>query len=63
MKSDIVDLDLILVHRTTRAILVKEDEGAEGVWLPLSRVEVDGEVGGIGTVSMRSALAIEKGLV
>ena len=59
--SPLLDLDVILVHTTDRAALVKEDEEAEGVWLPLSQIEIDGD-GDTCTVTLPEWLAIEKGL-
>lgn len=58
VKSDLVDLELEIRHRTENAILVAEDHDSEGVWLPLSQVEVDGS-----TVTMPEWLALEKELI
>lgn len=63
MKSNIIDVEAIIVHRTDKAVLVKADEAADGVWLPLSQVEVDGEPGGIGTITLPEWLATERGLI
>lgn len=59
-KSNVVDIDVIIVHQTERAVLVKESDGAEGVWLPLSQVEVDTADG---VVTLPEWLALEKGLI
>ncbi|WP_375590179.1 hypothetical protein ABWH89_04940 [Hoeflea alexandrii] len=61
-KSDLVDIQVEVIHTTDRAVLV--DNGDRRVWLPLAQVEV----GPIGlrrgaTVTMPEWLAIEKGLV
>ena len=63
MKSNITDIDVLIVHQTERAVLVKADEDADGVWLPLSQVEIDGEPGGYGVVTLPVWLAEEKELV
>lgn len=60
MKSNIVDVDVIVVHQTEKAVLVKTDEGGEGVWLPLSQVELD-EAAGV--VTLPEWLALERGLI
>lgn len=56
-------LSMIIVHRTMKAVLVKDAEDAREIWLPLSQVEVTGGPGTIGEVTMPEWLAIEKGLV
>lgn len=62
-RRTVLDLELILAHRTQRAVLVKDAEDSAGVWLPLSQVEVEGEPGQVATVTLPEWLAIEKGLV
>lgn len=59
----LIDLSVILVHRTDKAVLVKETEDSEPIWLPLSQVEIDGEPGDIGEVTLPEWLAVEKGLI
>lgn len=61
-KSDLVDIEVEVIHTTDRVVLV--DDGDRRVWLPLAQVEV----GPIGprrgaTVTMPEWLAIEKELV
>lgn len=34
-------VDVVFLHMTDRAVLVAEDKDDEGVWLPLSQVEID----------------------
>lgn len=36
-------VEVVFLHMTDRAVLVAEDEDDEGVWLPLSQVEMDPE--------------------
>lgn len=62
-RPEIIDLSVIIVHATARAVLVKETEDSEGAWLPLSQVEIDGEPGRVGTVTLPEWLAREKGLI
>lgn len=59
----LIDLSVIIVHQTDRAVLVKDAEDAGAIWLPLSLVEVDGEPGELGEVTMPEWLAQEKGLI
>lgn len=65
MRSNLVDIEVIIAHRTDRAVLVKDSEDAEGVWLPLAAVEVEQSASnsGYATVTMPEALAQEKGLI
>lgn len=63
MKSNIVDVTVIIKHRTDKAILVDHD-GKEPCWLPLSQVEVEpNKDGKTATVSMEQWLAEDKGMV
>lgn len=62
-RPSLIDLSVIIVHRTAKAVLVKDTEDAEPVWLPLSQVEVDGEPGTVGEVTLPEWLATEKGLI
>ena len=63
MRSDVADYDLIIVNQTTRAVLVKDEEGGTPVWLPLSQVELEHEDGGRCVATIPDWLAIEKGLI
>lgn len=63
MKSNITDINVLIVHQTERAVLVKADEDADGVWLPLSQVEIDREPGRYGVVTLPVWLAEEKELI
>lgn len=58
MSSDIVDLELTLIHETDLAILVKNLKG-EDVWLPKSVVEDYGD----GTYAVPHQWAMEKELI
>jgi len=66
MKSDIIDLRLVLVAQTEKAILVNENEDNSGksIWLPKSKVEFDDvTIGTITTVTLPEWLALDKGLI
>jgi hypothetical protein len=63
MKSDIVDIVVILKHTTERAVLV-DHGGKEPVWLPLSQVELaPNSDGKTHTVSLPQWLAEDKEMV
>jgi len=56
-KSDLVDVEAVLVHETEKAYLVDSGSG-DKIWLPKSLVEYDD-----GTFTMPEWLAMEKGLI
>lgn len=56
----IIDISVIIVHLTEKAVLIKDAEDADAVWLPLSQVEVD-EADNV--VTLPEWLALEKGLI
>lgn len=63
-RHDIITLELVFVHQTDKAILVKKDEGDdEKIWLPLSVAQVDKKIGRVVTLSMPEDIAYEKGLI
>lgn len=62
MKSDLIDLTVVVKHTTDRAVLV--DDGTRRAWLPLSQVEVaPNDDGRTHTVTCPEWLATDKGLV
>jgi len=64
MKSNIIDIDVELTHRTEKAVLVHTGDKENAVWLPLSQIEIQhSEFGGIETVTLPERLALEKGLI
>ena len=63
MKSNIIDIEVLIIHLTEKAVLAAADETDEGVWLPLSQVEVDGDPGSMGIISLPKWLAQDKGLI
>jgi hypothetical protein len=63
-KSDLIDVDVQLHHRTDKAILVSDDGDRDNaIWLPLSQIEVEEHQSGIITVTMPEWLAQDKGLI
>lgn len=65
MKSDIIDIDVEVLHRTDKAVLVHTGNKEEAVWLPFSQIEIEPNDAfpGIETVSLPEWLAQEKGLI
>ena len=64
MKSNIIDIDVGVTHRTQKAVLVHTGNKEESVWLPLSQIEIQHSgFGGIETVTLPEWLALEKGLI
>lgn len=62
MKSDLIELDLQVHHRTDRGILVSDTGDKEDAeWLPLAHVEVEMRNGGTARVTMPEWLAIDRG--
>ena len=60
----LVDLEMIYIMGTDRAVGVKADEEAEMIWLPRSQVECDADIiGDVCEVTMPEWLAKEKGLI
>ncbi len=63
MRSTLTDIEVIRVHQTQKAILVKAEEDAEPVWIPFSRCQFEPTSGRIGTLTIEEDEAIERGLV
>jgi hypothetical protein len=64
MKSGIIDITVQLLHETDRAVLVTDSTPENGVWLPLSQIEIEpADVGGLHVVTLPEWLAMERGLV
>lgn len=62
-RSNIIDVAVVLHHRTERAVLVSADGDREkAVWLPLSQIEFD-EGGATAVVTLPEWLALDKGLI
>lgn len=66
MKSDLVDVSVLLWHKALKAILVKEDEDGKDIWLPLSQIEFDPPDAlprTVITVTLPKWIAKDKGLI
>ena len=65
MKSKLVDVAVQIFVRTERAVLVSDTgEKEDGVWLPLSQIEIEEKSDGTSSiVTMPEWLAAERGLV
>lgn len=68
-KSDLVDLEMILIHETEKAVLLgKDEDDRKGTWVPKSQCQINectmnkkGKF--IVSVSMKQSVAEEKGFV
>lgn len=62
-RSDLIDISVVLVHQTEKAVLV--DHGGEAnVWLPRSAIEIEKDGNGkTWTITLSERLAAEKGLI
>ena len=65
MRSDLIDIEVIYQHATERAVCVRETEDGPDVWLPLSAVEVEGDMrrGRVVTLTGPERLLTDKGLL
>ena len=64
MKSNLIDIDVEVVHRTEKAVLVHTGNKELAVWVPLSQCEIEPSgFGGIETITLPEPLALEKGLI
>jgi len=62
-KSDLLDISVVLVHETDKAVLV--DHGAEKpTWLPKSVIEIERNADGkTHTITLPESWAKEKGII
>ena len=64
MKSNLIDIDVEVVHRTEKAVLVHTGNKEQAVWIPLSQCEIQHSgFEGIETITLSEPLAMEKGLI
>jgi hypothetical protein len=64
MKSNLIDIDVEVVHRTEKAVLVHTGNKEQAVWIPLSQCEIEPSgIDGIETITLPEPLALEKGLI
>lgn len=61
MRSDLIDISVIVKHRTDKAVLV-DHGGDQDVWLPLSQVEISRDENG-DVVTLPEWLALDKGMI
>ncbi|UXU73777.1 MULTISPECIES: hypothetical protein [unclassified Paracoccus (in: a-proteobacteria)] len=64
MRSNVIDLDVQVLHETDKAVMVTPDVPDNGVWLPKSQIELsETGIAGIMTVTLPEWLALERGLI
>ena len=65
MKSNIIDIEVEIAHRTEKAVLVHTGVRGDAVWLPLSMIEMDPDdtVSGTAIMTLPESLALDKGLI
>jgi hypothetical protein len=65
VKSNIIDIEVEIAHRTEKAVLVHTGERGKAVWLPLSQIEMDPDdtVSGAAIMTLPESLALDKGLI
>ena len=61
MRSDLIDIVIVIMIKRPNAILVSD--GTKQAWLPRSQIEIENEDLKFSTVTLPEWLAIEKGLV
>ena len=62
-RSNIIDIDVEVLARTEKAVLVHTGNKEQAVWIPLSQCELSKSgFGGIETLTLPEWLATEKGL-
>ena len=63
MKSDLVDVHMMLKAETEKAVLVYDDTPDRAIWLPKSQIEIERKGALLVTVTMPEWLAHKHGLV
>lgn len=64
MRSDVIDIDVQVLHETAQAVLVTDGVPDDAVWFPKSQVELsETGIGGIMTLTCPEWLARDKGLI
>ena len=66
MKSNVIDVQVMLHHRTDKAALVSDDGDRDNaVWLPFSQIELDDDAmpGQTVEIVVPEWLAADKGLI
>jgi hypothetical protein len=62
MRSNVVDIDVLLLTETEKAVRVAVSEDAVGVWLPKSLIEIERTKFGA-CITLPERIALEKGLI
>ena len=63
-KAKLLDIEVLLVMRTEKAVLVQRDEeDKDPVWLPLSQIEIDDDALGVAEIVIPEWLAMANGLI
>jgi Arc/MetJ family transcription regulator len=62
MRSNIIDIDVLLLTETEKAVRVAVSEEAVGVWLPKSLIEIERTKLGV-CITLPERIALEKGLI
>lgn len=62
MKSDLIDVEVMLKAETAKAYLVYDADPSEAVWVPKSQCELE-KNNGTCTLTLPEWLAKEKGLI
>jgi Arc/MetJ family transcription regulator len=63
MRSNIIDIDVLLLTETEKAVRVAVSEEAVGVWLPKSLIEIERTKRGTCSITLPERIALEKGLI
>ena len=64
MKSDLLDLEVILHARTEKAVKVSTDgNSAKAVWVPRAHIEIEHKYTNVYELTLPEWLAYEKGLI
>ncbi len=69
--NETIDVDVIFIRETEKAVCVKSDEEADEVWIPKSLCEIapkslvedDAGEGDVHSLSVKEWVAIDRGLV
>ncbi|KQU96480.1 hypothetical protein [Devosia sp. Root105] len=62
-RSELVDIEVNIKHRTDKAVLVESLDTNAEAWLPLSLIEIDESGRLLVDITLPRSLAEEKGLI
>jgi len=64
MKSNLIDVEVVIHHETTLALLISTDgERKTAIWVPKAAVQVERKGRGTYTITLPVQMAEDKGLV